>query len=58
MRLIRVQTLDQGFVTEGKENHDQTIVYSCDFGFSHCKVMYIFRVRNPCALSFTCTMQT
>jgi len=33
MRLIRVQTLDQGFVTEGKENHDQTIVYSCDFGF-------------------------
>ncbi len=33
MRLIRVQTLDQGFVAEGKENHDQTIVYSCDFGF-------------------------
>jgi cytochrome c oxidase cbb3-type subunit III len=33
MRLIRVQTLDQGFVADGKENHDQTIVYSCDFGF-------------------------
>lgn len=33
MRLIRVQTLDQGYVPEGRENHDQTIVYSCDFGF-------------------------
>lgn len=33
MRLIRVQTLDQGFVEEGKENHRQIIVYSCDFGF-------------------------
>lgn len=33
MRLIRIQTLDQGYVPEGKENHDQTIVYSCDFGF-------------------------
>jgi len=33
MRLIRVQTLDQGFVPEGKENPDQTIVYSCDFNF-------------------------
>ena len=33
MRLIRVQTLDQGFVAEGKENPDQTIVYSCDFRF-------------------------
>lgn len=33
MRLIRVQTLDQGFVTEGRENPDQTIVYSCDFAF-------------------------
>ncbi|MBS1235883.1 MAG: cytochrome [Proteobacteria bacterium] len=33
MRLIRVQTLDQGFVADGKENHDQTIVYSCDFSF-------------------------
>ena len=30
---IRVQTLDQGFVEEGKENHRQTIVYSCDFVF-------------------------
>ena len=33
MRLIRVQTLDQGFVEEGKENHRQVIVYSCDFAF-------------------------
>jgi len=33
MRLIRVQTLDQGFVEEGKENHRQMIVYSCDFVF-------------------------
>jgi len=33
MRLIRVQTLDQGFVKEGKENQRQTIVYSCDFTF-------------------------
>lgn len=33
MRLIRIQTLDQGYVPEGQENHDQTIVYSCDFGF-------------------------
>lgn len=33
MRLIRIQTLDQGYVPEGRENHDQTIVYSCDFGF-------------------------
>lgn len=33
MRLIRVQTLDQGFVAVDKENHDQTIVYSCDFAF-------------------------
>jgi len=33
MRLIRVQTLDQGFVEEGKENHRQIIVYSCDFPF-------------------------
>lgn len=33
MRLIRVQTLDQGFVPEGKEDRDQIIVYSCDFGF-------------------------
>jgi cytochrome c oxidase cbb3-type subunit 3 len=33
MRLIRIQTLDQGFVPVGKEDHDQVIVYSCDFGF-------------------------
>jgi cytochrome c oxidase cbb3-type subunit 3 len=33
MRLIRIQTLDQGFVEEGKENHRQMIVYSCDFAF-------------------------
>ena len=33
MRLIRVQTLDQGFVEEGKENQRQKIVYSCDFNF-------------------------
>lgn len=33
MRLIRVQALDQGFVPEGRENPDQTVVYSCDFGF-------------------------
>ena len=33
MRLIRVQTLDQGFVADGQENHDQATVYACDFGF-------------------------
>jgi len=33
MRLIRIQTLDQGFVEEGKEDHRQVIVYSCDFNF-------------------------
>ena len=33
MRLIRVQTLDQGFVEEGKEDQRQVIVYSCDFTF-------------------------
>jgi cytochrome c oxidase cbb3-type subunit 3 len=33
MRLIRVQTLDQGFVEEGKEDPRQVIVYSCDFAF-------------------------
>ena len=34
MRLIRVQTLDQGFVDEGRENPDQTIVYSCVLSLS------------------------
>lgn len=33
MRLIRVQALDQGLAPEGRESRDQTIVYSCDFGF-------------------------
>ena len=33
MRLIRIQTLDQGFVEEGKEDHRQIIIYSCDFKF-------------------------
>lgn len=33
MRLIRVQTLDQGLVKDGSENPDQTIVYACDFVF-------------------------
>jgi cytochrome c oxidase cbb3-type subunit 3 len=33
MRLIRVQTLDEGFVEKSKENHRQIIVYSCDFNF-------------------------
>lgn len=33
LRLIRVQTLDQGFVPEGRENPKQVIIYSCDFGF-------------------------
>jgi len=33
MRLIRVQTLDQGFVPAGTEDPGRTIVYSCDFGF-------------------------
>jgi cytochrome c oxidase cbb3-type subunit 3 len=33
MRLIRIQTLDQGFVPDGKEDQNQVIVYSCDFGF-------------------------
>ena len=33
MRLIRVQTLDEGIVAEGQENHEQVIIYSCDFPF-------------------------
>lgn len=33
MRMIRVQTLDQGFVPAGREDHSRTIVYSCDFAF-------------------------
>ena len=33
LRLIRIQTLDQGIVKEGTENRDQTIIYSCDFKF-------------------------
>lgn len=33
MRLIRIQTLDQGFVPTGQEDHSRTIVYSCDFAF-------------------------
>jgi len=33
MRLIRIQTLDQGFAEEGKEDRRQIIVYSCDFNF-------------------------
>lgn len=33
MRLIRVQTLDQGLVEEGREDRNQVIVYSCDFAF-------------------------
>lgn len=33
MRLIRVQTLDEGLVPAGSENHRQVIVYSCDFKF-------------------------
>jgi cytochrome c oxidase cbb3-type subunit 3 len=33
MRLIRVQTLEQGYAEEGKENQQQIIVYSCDFKF-------------------------
>jgi len=30
-RIIRIQTLDNGFVPEGKENAKQTIVYFCNF---------------------------
>lgn len=33
MRLIRIQTLDQGFVPTGREDPSRTIVYSCDFVF-------------------------
>jgi len=33
MRLIRIQTLDQGFVPAEQEDHTRTIVYSCDFAF-------------------------
>lgn len=33
MRLIRVQTLDQGLVEEGREDRNQVIIYSCDFAF-------------------------
>lgn len=33
MRLIRTQTLDQGFAKEGDENQRQIIVYSCGFTF-------------------------
>ncbi len=33
MRLIRIQTLDQGFVPVDREDRSRTIVYSCDFAF-------------------------
>jgi len=33
MRLIRIQTLDQGFVPTGTEDSSRTIIYSCDFAF-------------------------
>jgi len=33
MRLIRVQSLDDGFVPKEKENHKRMIVYSCGFNF-------------------------
>lgn len=33
MRLIRIQYLDQGFVTKGQENKKRVIVYSCGFNF-------------------------
>jgi cytochrome c oxidase cbb3-type subunit 3 len=33
MRLIRIQTLDQGFVPADQEDPSRTIVYSCDFAF-------------------------
>lgn len=33
MRLIRIQTLDQGMVPAGQEDSSRTIVYSCDFAF-------------------------
>lgn len=32
-RVIRVQTLDNGLVPEGKDNYKQTIVYFCNFEF-------------------------
>ena len=32
-RLIRVQYLNQGLVPEGQENHNQAIVYFCNFDF-------------------------
>ncbi len=31
--VIRIQTLDNGFVPEEKEDHRQVIVYFCNFGF-------------------------
>lgn len=33
MRLIRTQSLDEGFVPAGQEDRRQVIVYSCDFPF-------------------------
>jgi len=33
LRLVRIQTLDQGLVPDGQEDQSQTIVYSCDFPF-------------------------
>lgn len=32
-RIIRVQYLNQGLVADGQENHDQAIVYFCNFDF-------------------------
>ena len=31
--VVRIQTLDNGFVPEADENHHQVIVYFCNFGF-------------------------
>ncbi len=53
MRLIRVQYLDQGFVTPGMENKHQVIVYSCDFGFLNTALQVDPRVGVflPCRIT-------
>jgi cytochrome c oxidase cbb3-type subunit 3 len=55
LRLIRVQNLDQGFAPKGKENPNQVIVYSCDFGFLNEALKVDPRVGLflPCRITVT-----
>lgn len=55
MRLIRIQTLDDGFVPKGKENRKQMIVYSCGFNFLNeaMKIDPRVGVFLPCRVTVT-----